>query len=220
MLEIDPTNLDRRALSALLTGSVIPRPVAWVSTLAPDGTRNLAPHSYFNVVSNKPPVIYFVTSTVRDSHDGLKDTLRNVRLSMEFVVSIVHSSRAADMVTTASRMPPDVDEFDWAGVPAAASTTVAPPRVADAPVALECKVMMINQIGTGSVVFGEVTRFVLGPGVLRDPDADITQLRGGCLDAEVISPVVRLGGDQYARLGEIFDAPTPVWASLAGDAGI
>ena len=214
MVEIDPTGLERQALSALLTGSVIPRPVAWVSTLAPDGTPNLAPHSYFNVVSNKPPIIYFITSRVRDAHDGIKDTLRNVRESNEFVVNIVHSSRMDQMVTTASRMPPDVDEFEFAGVPAAPSTTVAAPRVADAPVALECRVTMILQIGTGSMVFGEITNFVLGDGVLKDPNADVTNLTAGSLNAAAISPVARLGGDEYATLADVFDAPTPVWSDL------
>jgi flavin reductase (DIM6/NTAB) family NADH-FMN oxidoreductase RutF len=191
---------------------VIPRPVAWVSTLSPDGTRNLAPHSVFNIVSNLPPMVYFMTSFTRE---GLpKDTLVNVRATGEFVINLVTWDHLEQMVLTGSRMPPEEDEFDWAELEAAPSQTVAPPRVADAPVAIECRVAMILQVGSGNMVFGDVTHFSLAPGVLRPGFEDLTEFVAGCVDSSAIRPVARLGGNQYAPLGEIVEVPIPDWEDV------
>jgi flavin reductase (DIM6/NTAB) family NADH-FMN oxidoreductase RutF len=209
---IDPSGLDRRSLSALFTGMVIPRPVAWVSTIGTDGTLNLAPHSFFNVVSNKPPMVYFMTSFTREG--GIKDTLRNVRATGEFVVNLVKWDHLRPMVLTGSPMPPEENEFVWANLATAPSITVAPPRVADTPVAIECKVAMILQIGSGNMVFGNVTHFSLAEGVLRPGFEGLTAFLPGCLDPAAIAPVSRLGGDQYAPLGDIVESTIPEWEDL------
>lgn len=212
--EFDVRGLERRPLSALLTGAVIPRPVAWVSTVAPDGVPNLAPHSFFNVVSNVPPMVYFVTSSVGDAPDGVKDTLRNVRRKPEFVVSIASQRHLEAMVATASRVPLDIDEAAVAGVEMAPSTTVEPPRVADSPVAFECKVSMILQIGSGCMVFGEVQHVSLAADVLKEPINHLSELQAGGLDGKVIDPVARLGGREYATLSDIIEVPVPTWEEL------
>ena len=209
---IDPTKLDRRALSAILHGLVVPRPVAWVSTVAQDGTRNLAPHSYFNVVSTRPPIVYFMSSFSRTG--DTKDTLRNARATGEFVVNIVKMEHLEPMVFTAALMPPEEDEFDWAGVESAPSVTVRPDRVADTPAALECKVIMILQIGDGNMVFGEVTHVSLAEGVLKSGSAELDHLVPGCVDVKAINPVVRLGGIEYASIGEIKEVAIPTWEEL------
>jgi flavin reductase (DIM6/NTAB) family NADH-FMN oxidoreductase RutF len=216
---IDASRLDRRSISALFTGMVIPRPVAWVSTMGKDGKRNLAPFSVFNIVSNEPPMVYFLTSFRRDG--GVKDTLRNIRETGEFVVNLVKWDHLQAMVLTGSAMPPEEDEFEWAGLQTAPSITVAPPRIADTPVAIECKVAMIIQIGSGNLVFGNVTSFSLAEGVLKPGFEDLTAFLPGCLDPAAITPVARLGGNQYARVGDIIEVRIPDWEDLrSGDARI
>jgi flavin reductase (DIM6/NTAB) family NADH-FMN oxidoreductase RutF len=132
-----------------MTGLVIPRPIAWVSTLGEDGVRNVAPHSYFNVVSNDPPHVVF-------SSTGEKDTLRNVRASGEFVVNIVTEHVLEEMNATAADLPHGEDEFTWFGIEAAPSSVVAPPRVAAAKAHLECRLVDVVPLGNGRLTIGEV----------------------------------------------------------------
>jgi len=128
-VELDPASLSPRDMSHLMNGVVVPRPIAWVSTIDVDGNRNLAPHSYFNAVSCEPPIVQF-TSTHSSQHDpaGYKDTLRNVRATGEFVINVVSEELLDAMNTTAIDSPPGVDEFQLAGLEAIASARVRPPR--------------------------------------------------------------------------------------------
>jgi flavin reductase (DIM6/NTAB) family NADH-FMN oxidoreductase RutF len=212
---VDPANLDRRSLSALLTGVVVPRPVAWVSSMSQDGVLNLAPHSVYNIISNQPPIVYFMTSFTRDG--AIKDTLRNVRDTREFVINVVKWDHLDQMVLTGTPMPPEEDEFSWAGLETAPSVTVAPPRILDTPVAMECKVSMILQIGSGNIVLGEVTNFSFGTGVLRPGFDEATSFLPGCVDPTSISPVARLGGNDYAALQEVVEVAIPAWPDLKAD---
>jgi flavin reductase (DIM6/NTAB) family NADH-FMN oxidoreductase RutF len=193
-LEIDPAELKGREGYFLLTGLVVPRPIAWVSSLAADGTRNLAPHSYFNVCSSDPPIVHF-TST------GVKDTLRNVRATGEFVVNMVSMSQLEQMNLTAANFPPDQDEFAWAGLETTRSAVVAPPRVAGAPAALECRVREIKAIGNGNMVFGDVVHIYVAERVWRD----------GRVDPAALQPVGRLAGSAYLSPGEVIKIPRPTW---------
>ncbi|TVR28975.1 MAG: flavin reductase family protein [Nitriliruptor sp.] len=196
--EFDPAAWEPRALYFLLTGLVIPRPIAWVSTVSEGGVRNLAPHSYFNVVANDPPHVLFVST-------GVKDTLRNVRATGEFVVNVVTLDLVEEMNATAADAPAGVDEFGWVGLDAAPSVTVTPPRVARAKAHLECRVVHDLPIGNGNLVVGEVTHVHVDPSVWTD----------GRIDPQKLDPVGRLSGSSYATLGEVFTLDRPSWADIA-----
>lgn len=193
-LELDPEDWQPREVYFLMTGLVIPRPIAWVSSLGPDGVRNVAPHSYFNVVAHDPPHVMFSSS-------GVKDTLQNVRASGEFVVNIVTIDVVEAMNFTATDFPPDEDEFAWAGLTAVPAQRVAPPRVGEAAAHLECEVREILPVGNAHVIVGEVVHLHIAERVWRD----------GRVDPELLDPVCRLAGTRYARLGPVFKLPRPSW---------
>lgn len=198
-LELAAGDWPTRELYLLLTGLVIPRPIAWVSTVAVDGVRNLAPHSYFNLVSHDPPHVAF-------SATGVRDTLTNLRGTGEFVVNLVTAELVARMNLTATDFPPEQDEFVWAGLTAVPAVRVAPPRVAEAPAHLECRVAQEVPVGSATLVIGEVVQVHVDPRVWRD----------GRVDPALLDPVGRLAGTGYARLGEVFTLPRERWERIAG----
>jgi flavin reductase (DIM6/NTAB) family NADH-FMN oxidoreductase RutF len=198
-LELAAGDWPARELYLLLTGLVVPRPIAWVSTVAADGTRNVAPHSYFNLVSHEPPHVGF-------SATGVRDTLTNVRASGEFVVNVVSADLVEPMNLTATDFPPQEDEFDWAGLAAAPAARVAAPRVAQARAHLECRLAQEVPVGSATLVIGEVVHVHVDPAVWRD----------GRVDPVLLDPVGRLAGTGYARLGEVFQLPRERWDRLAG----
>ena len=187
MPELDPADLAPRAVYLLLTSLVTPRPIAWVSTVAEDGTPNLAPHSYFNIASSAPPIVHF-TST------GVKDSLRNARATGEFVVSVCTEDLIEQVNLTGTDYPSDVSEFDAvAGLTREPSRLVAPPRVAESPVALECRLLETKTFGDSTVVFGEVVWAVVSEDVLLHDRPEVTLLK----------PVSRLGADEWGTAGAI-----------------
>jgi flavin reductase (DIM6/NTAB) family NADH-FMN oxidoreductase RutF len=172
---------------------IAPRPIGWISTLSPSGRANLAPYSYFNIMSNHPPVVAFSCNTPEDRHT--KDTLTNVRASKEFVFNLVSFDLVEQMNRTSTPIPYGEDEFELAGIEKAASVLVAPPRVANSPCSLECKVIRTVSLGGGdegpetNVTFGHVVGMHIGPEYLTDD---------GYFDTARANPVARLGGAQYA----------------------
>ena len=140
-MKIDPKTFEN--FYRVLTGVVVPRPIAFVSTQSPDGIDNLAPYSFFNAVAYDPPTVVF-SSSRRVEHKS-KDTLRNIEETGEFVVNIVVDDIAEAMNATAAEYPEDVDEFDIARLTAVPSDIVKPPRVAESPVNMECR---LNQVVT------------------------------------------------------------------------
>ncbi len=194
VLHVEPARWRRRDLYRLLTSLVVPRPIAWVSTLGPDGVANLAPHSYFMVVAADPPHVAF-------SSTGVKDTLTNVRATGEFVVNIVPRSLAEAMNATSIDLPAEGDEFAWAGLTAAASHVVAAPRVAAAPAHLECRLTQQLEVGDATLVIGEVVHIDVDGDVWADGGVDVTRL----------DPVGRLAGTAYTSLGEVFHHRRPRW---------
>ncbi len=182
---------DPRALGgevyALLNSIVVPRPIAWVSTRSSSGVDNLAPHSYFTVSSVDPPVVQFTSV-------GVKDSLRNVRETGEFVVNVSSRALVDEVNRTATRFAPDVDEFLAAGVPSEPSEMVAPRRAANSPVAIECCFVDERSFGDSTVVFGEVLHIAVDPAVVRD----------GVVAPDLLAPVARLGGSLWAELGTVF----------------
>lgn len=193
-LELDPEDWPAREVYYLMTGLVIPRPIAWVSTVDAEGNRNVAPHSYFNVVAHDPPHVVFSSS-------GEKDTLRNVRATGEFVVNLATMDVVEAMNFTATDFPAEEDEFTWAGLAADPSSRVTPPRVAQAAAHLECELREIVRAGNGNLVIGEVVHVHVAERVWRN----------GRVDPELLDPVCRLAGTRYARLGPIFQLPRPSW---------
>ncbi|MEX1177444.1 MAG: flavin reductase family protein [Nitriliruptor sp.] len=200
-LELDPADWQARQVYFLMTGLVIPRPIAWISSLGADGVRNLAPHSYFQVVSNDPPHVIFSSS-------GEKDTLRNVRATGEFVVNMTTQDVLEPMNATAADLPAGEDEFSWFGVEAAPAAVVAPPRVAAAKAHLECRMVHELPVGNGNLVVAEVVHVHVAAEVWRD----------GRVDPQLLDPVLRLAGTGYATLGEVFKLPRPMWDQVR-DAG-
>lgn len=199
-MELDPAALGEAAAYKLLIGCVVPRPIAWVSTVDAAGVRNLAPFSFFMGVCGDPPTIAF-SSGPRDG--GRKDTVRNAEASGEFVVNVVDDAHAEAMNASSGEYPPEVDEFVVAGLEAAPGVRVRAPRVATAPIVLECRVAQIVRVGHGphSVVFGEVVYMHV-----RD---DLYQPATGRIDVAALHPVGRLAGHLYSRTHDVFEMKRP-----------
>jgi flavin reductase (DIM6/NTAB) family NADH-FMN oxidoreductase RutF len=197
----DPRGLDRRQRNHLINGLIYPRPIAWVSTIASDGTRNLAPFSFFNAFSFNPPTV----GVSPGSRRGIpKDTLANIRATGEFVINLVSASLADTANATSAELAPDVDEWELAGVTPAASETVAPARVEQAPAALECRVHQIIDLGADEPSNALVIGRVLRVHVLDDALDEHYVPR-----PEVLDLVGRMGGDHWARTRQRFTLPRP-----------
>ena len=147
-MEINPAELPLKETYKLITGAVVPRPIAWVSTINAEGQPNLAPYSFFNGVCSKPPTVLFCPG-VRGTDGGHKDTLNNVRATEEFVINVVTETTAEAMNKTATELPSNINEFEYAGLNTAPSQRVKPPRLAESPINFECKLTDIVQIGDG-----------------------------------------------------------------------
>ncbi|MDQ8045134.1 MAG: flavin reductase family protein [Solirubrobacteraceae bacterium] len=185
--ELPAHDLSSRESHRLLTASVLPRPIAWVSTRSRDGIDNLAPYSFFTAVSSDPPVLQF-------SSIGLKDTVRNILDTGEFVICVTTLDLMEQVNATAEYVAPDVDEFALAGLRREASAAVRPARVAGAPVAFECRMRSVCEIGNGHVVMGDVVHVAVAESVVGDD---------GLPDAELMRPVSRLGRNEWAGLGDL-----------------
>jgi flavin reductase (DIM6/NTAB) family NADH-FMN oxidoreductase RutF len=196
-MEIDPDEVP--SMYRTLAGGVVPRPIAWVSTTGLEGADNLAPYSFFNVVAVDPPVVMFAPVDDDGSPGGLKDTPRHVRDTGEFVVNVVTESVAEAMNETSATLPAGESEFDRADVTRADSTVVAPPRVAESPVAFECSLREMVDVGGSTMVLGDVERVHLDDEVTTD----------GKLDVEKLDAVGRLSGSLYATTAERFAMERP-----------
>lgn len=194
MITINPADLERSQVYKLLTGSIVPRAIAWVSSQALDGTLNLAPFSYFTAVSANPPMVLFCPGT-RSADMGEKDTYHNVKATGEFVINFVGAHNAEAMNITATEVPADVDEFKRAGVTPIDSHIISVPRVAESPIQFECKLNQIVDAGDGHAVIGEV--------VYMHFQEDVYQT-GNYINMEAYAPIARLAGPNYAHLANFF----------------
>jgi flavin reductase (DIM6/NTAB) family NADH-FMN oxidoreductase RutF len=207
MRSFDPARESVQNIYKLMIGSIVPRPIAFVSSLDEHGVRNLAPFSYFTAVSADPPVVLFCPSVRRDDPQrGLaahKDTLLNVIATREFVVNVVTEGIAEKMNLTSAQVPPDVDEFELAGLTPLPSELVKPPRVAESPVQMECRLRQIIEVSDrptgGSIVLGEVVRFHVD-------DALVENFR---INPEKLAAIGRMGGAIYVRTRDRFDLKRP-----------
>ena len=182
---------------------VAPRPIAWVSSLSTEGVANLAPYSFFNAVADNPPMLMISSSPVSSNAD--KDTLTNILNTGEFVVHIVPHAMRDAMNATSGDYPPNDDEFKRAGLDKAPSSIVSPPRIADAPIAMECRHHVnlgfpgVDGVRGSHVIFGEVVGIHIADEALVDGMLDVTQYQ----------PLARLGYMDYATVTETFSLDRP-----------
>jgi flavin reductase (DIM6/NTAB) family NADH-FMN oxidoreductase RutF len=199
---IDPAEQPSAAIYKLMVGIIVPRPIAFVSSIDAKGIVNLAPFSYFTACSSNPPAVCFST-TVRSGPVPFKDTLSNVRATGEFVVNIVSEEFAEKMNITSAEVAPEVDEFELSGLTKLPSELVKPPRVAESHVQMECRLKEIVTVsekpGGGHLVIGEVLRFHLDEGVLDDDKVDPARLKA----------IGRMGGPMYVRTSDRFEMARP-----------
>ncbi len=200
---IDPAAGPWNDAYRLITGAVIPRPIAFVATLGPDGTANLAPFSFFTVVCANPLTICFAPMR-RGPAAEKKDTLKNIEATGEFVVNIVDERFVAAMNVCAGDFDPCISEFAASGLTPASSEVVKPPRVAESPISLECRRFQIVEVsdrpGGGSLVLGTVLRIHVNDAILED---------GAIRPGEGWRPIARCGGVTYARVTDTFELPRP-----------
>ena len=201
---IEPAQQEPRDIYRLMTGLIVPRPIAFVSTLSADGIRNLAPFSFFTAISANPPVVCFAPM-IRSRDAGLKDTLVNIEATGEFVVNIVSEEIAERMNSASADFPPEVDEFIESGLTPAPSDVVSPPRVAESPASMECTLVQIVHVSRkplgGSLVLGEVVRFHVRDDLVRRFVVDPSKLRA----------IGRMEGSIYTRTTDRFELVRPVW---------
>ena len=190
---LDPNEIPFQETHKLMIGSIIPRPIAFVSTQSNNGKNNVAPFSYFNGVCSKPPTIMFAPAR-RGWNGEEKDTLINIRDTEEFVVNIVSESFAEKMVMCATDFDSDVDEFEISGLTPTNSQKIKPPRVAEAKISFECKLNQIVEIGDGTAGSGFV---VIGTIVLFHIDDGIYD--NGRILTDKLEPLGRLAGNWYTR---------------------
>ena len=198
-LAVDPASVPSANIYKLLIGTVVPRPIAFVSTRSPEGVLNLAPFSFFNVICANPPVVSFACGT----RETPKDTITNVRATGEFVVNIVTEEIAERMNLTSGEYDASVDEFQVSSLTPVCSDLVGPPAVLESPVNMECKVLQIIDVSTrplgGSLVIGEVVRFHIANAICEDFRIDPEKLRA----------IGRMGGAGYTRTRDRFEMIRP-----------
>lgn len=189
-LSFDPAARDPDDIYRLLTSVVVPRPIGWISTRSAAGVDNLAPYSYFNAVSSSPPVLLF---SADGTDDDRKHTPENAIETGEFVWNLVTEPLAAAMDETSASLPPGKSEFDAADVERAPADTVAPPRVAGAAAAFECRLHDSFRVYENTVVLGDVVRVHVDESLLSD----------GAVDAAAVDAVGRLGGPYYTGIDRL-----------------
>ncbi|MBX9680937.1 MAG: flavin reductase family protein [Gemmataceae bacterium] len=186
----------------MLVGLVAPRPIAWVTTLSPKGVVNLAPFSFFNAFGANPPIVVFSPTLRRDG--TRKDTLLNLESLGEFVIHAAVESLAEKVNASSRELLPDESEVELVGLSTLASTKVKPPRLREAPVAMECKVRQILPMGTGPIA----ANLVIGEVLVMHVDDDMLDARGKP-DPRKLKMVARLGGEYWCRSTDLFEQKRP-----------
>jgi flavin reductase (DIM6/NTAB) family NADH-FMN oxidoreductase RutF len=210
-MDVTPSQLAHREFYNLLISAVVPRPIAWVSSLSASGQPNLAPFSFFNAVCAKPPLLAFAPGMRSPKKSGVtgevagepKDTLRNIRETKEFVINVVTYELAEAMNLTSGDYDASINEFEVAKLASAPSKVVRPRRVDESPVSFECKLHQILDFNPapegGSLVIGEIVSIHI----------DERHLKEGRLDRNSLDLIGRMGGMQYTRTTERFEMARP-----------
>jgi flavin reductase (DIM6/NTAB) family NADH-FMN oxidoreductase RutF len=197
-LKFNPDDLSTKEMYKLLTGSVVPRPIAWVSTISEDGVHNLAPFSFFTVASRQPPMLCISIGPGVGEREGTeKDTLVNIRSSKEFVINIVSTPLGNEMQKSSENLPEKINEFDEAGLSAIKSDLVKPMRVKESPINIECKLEQIIPLGSDNLIIGRVVNYHI---------RDEFYLGNYKVDLEKLQPLGRLAGN-YSESKEFFTLP-------------
>ncbi len=193
---IDPDKSSFQDNHKIMIGSILPRPIALVSTISLDGNNNLAPFSYFNGVCSNPPSIMFAPA--RRGYDGkIKDTLNNIESTKEFVINIVSEDFASQMVSCSTDYEPEIDEFNISELTPIKSTKIKSSRVQEARISYECILQQIIPVGNsgqggGFVVIGEIVLFHI----------DDELYNNGYINIQKLNPIGRLAGDNYTRVND------------------
>jgi flavin reductase (DIM6/NTAB) family NADH-FMN oxidoreductase RutF len=201
-VKVDPAALSPDAAYAWLAATIVPRPIAWTSTLNEDGSTNLAPFSFFTGVSSDPPTCLICVTRRKLQPDGTrppKDTWRNIERTGEYVIHVVSDALGPQMNATSRDFPYGTDELAAVGLTKLASEKVAPPRIAEAPVAMECRLDRIVEVGGTAVIIGEILLWHVQDDLLVNGRIDL-----GRLDA-----IGRMGGPTYTRTRDRFDLQRP-----------
>jgi len=197
-MQIDPQELSAGALYRFMISAIVPRPIAFVSTVDARGTTNVAPFSYFAPLASRPPLLGISINDRRGG--GPKDTLRNARETGDFVVNIVHEPMLDAMVRASGEWPEGESEFSLTGLAAAPSVRVRAPRVAESLVHFECRLAREVALGNTTLAIGEIVLVECADDVLAD----------GLVDATRLKPIGRLGGDAYSIVRDVVRRARPV----------
>ncbi|WP_423798504.1 flavin reductase family protein [Neobacillus sp. SAB-20_R2A] len=201
MLSIDPATITERENYKFLIGSIIPRPIAFVTSISKDGVLNGAPFSYFNIVSANPPMI---SLSIQRSAGRQKDTARNILESKEFVVHIVDEQNVGEVNKTAATLPPDQSEIDLTNLTPVESEKISVPGVKEAKVRMECLVEHSIELGGKDspgcdLIIGKVVQYHIESSIYEN----------GRIDPRGLTAVSRLAGNSYAKIGDIFEIERP-----------
>jgi flavin reductase (DIM6/NTAB) family NADH-FMN oxidoreductase RutF len=197
-VKVDPATLSSDAAYAWQAATILPRPIAWTSTLNEDGSANLAPFSFFTGVSSDPPTCLICVSRRKRQK---KDTWRNIERTGEYVIHVVNDALGAQMNATSREFPYGTDEIAELGLTKVTSERVAPPRIAEAPVAMECRLDRIVEVGR------EGTAIIIGEILLWHVRDEL--IVNGRLDPGRLDAIGRMAGSGYARTRDRFDLPRP-----------
>jgi flavin reductase (DIM6/NTAB) family NADH-FMN oxidoreductase RutF len=197
-VEFNPEELEEKQVYKLLSGSVVPRPIAWVSTISASGDLNLAPFSFFSVASRNPPMLSISVGPGVGEREGTeKDTLVNIRGQKEFVINVVPTFLGNEMQKSAENLPSSINEFEAAGVTAIDSVVVRPKRVKEAPIQMECRLEQIIKLGSDHLIIGRMLRYHI------DEEYYLGNYK---INLERLQPLGRLAGN-YSEMGDYFNLP-------------
>ncbi|WP_088006092.1 flavin reductase family protein [Indiicoccus explosivorum] len=197
-MDVDLRHIETKNAYKLMTGSIVPRPIAWISSIDENGERNLAPFSFFTVASRKPPMLCVsIGPGVGERKGTVKDTLENIRSQKQYVINIATTALGNEMHTSSSNFPSEVDEFEAAGLTPIESAAIRPPRIAEAPISFEMELDQIIELGSDHLVLGKIVHYHI---------QDEYYLGNYKVDLEKLRPLGRLAGN-YSEATNFFTLP-------------
>ncbi len=206
---VDPAKASGKDLYFLMISAIVPRPIAWVSTQDKEGRTNLAPFSYFQGITSKPPLLSICIGHRRWRGEMVKkDTLRNIEETGEFVVNVATEALVREVNHSSAEYPPEESEIEAVGLTALPSDLVKPPRIKESPIHFECKLDRVILLGSPpltGLVIGEVVRFHI--------DDSVWNVEEAMVDAAKLKPLSRLGGEWWGATRDLFKLPRPDWAA-------